>query len=111
MRLRFRQLQAFHATVESGTVTGAAEALGISQPGISNLLSELERQTVLSAVGEYQILGQTGDTFDGRLPKGLGHIYSTDGQTLLLEKMLIFAEIFLLMELTGTFLILQLWVP
>ena len=45
MRLRFRQLQAFHATVESGTVTGAAEALGISQPGISNLLSELERQT------------------------------------------------------------------
>ncbi|SMX28392.1 HTH-type transcriptional activator CmpR [Pelagimonas phthalicica] len=47
MRLRFRQLQAFHAIVEVGTVTGAAEALGISQPGISNLLAELERQTGL----------------------------------------------------------------
>lgn len=47
MRLRFRQLQAFHAIVEAGTVTGAAEALGISQPGISNLLAELERQTGL----------------------------------------------------------------
>ena len=47
MSLRFRQLQAFHAIVETGTVTGAAEQLGISQPGISNLLYQLERQTRL----------------------------------------------------------------
>lgn len=47
MSLRFRQLQAFHAIVETGTVTRAAEQLGISQPGISNLLSQLERQTRL----------------------------------------------------------------
>ena len=47
MKLRFRQLQAFHAIVETGTVTAAAEALGVSQPGISNLLAELERQTGL----------------------------------------------------------------
>ncbi|MCK8464469.1 LysR family transcriptional regulator [Aliiroseovarius sp. S1339] len=47
MRLRFRQLQAFHAIIETGTVTGAAESLGISQPGISNLLAQLERQTGL----------------------------------------------------------------
>jgi len=47
MRLRYRQLQAFHAIVDTGTVTGAAEALGISQPGISNLLAQLERQTGL----------------------------------------------------------------
>ena len=45
MPIRFRQLQAFHATYESGTVTGAAALLGISQPGISNLLSQLERET------------------------------------------------------------------
>lgn len=45
MSLRFRQLQAFHAIVETGTVTGAATQLGISQPGISNLLAQLERQT------------------------------------------------------------------
>jgi DNA-binding transcriptional LysR family regulator len=47
MSLRFRQLQAFHAIIETGTVTGAASHLGISQPGISNLLSQLERQTQL----------------------------------------------------------------
>ena len=45
MSLRFRQLQAFHAIVETGTVTRAAEQLGISQPGISNLLAQLERET------------------------------------------------------------------
>lgn len=45
MSLRFRQLQAFHAIVESGTVTAAATQLGISQPGISNLLAQLERHT------------------------------------------------------------------
>lgn len=45
MSLRFRQLQAFHAIVELGTVTAAAEYLGISQPGVSNLLHQLERQT------------------------------------------------------------------
>jgi len=45
MSLRFRQLQAFHATLDSGTVTGAAEQLGISQPAVSNLLAQLEQQT------------------------------------------------------------------
>jgi len=47
MALRFRQLQAFHAVIETGTVTGAAAALGISQPGISNLIAQLERHTKL----------------------------------------------------------------
>ena len=45
MASQFRQFQAFHAIIETGTVTGAAEALGISQPGISNLLAQLERKT------------------------------------------------------------------
>lgn len=45
MALRFRQLQAFHAIMDTGTVTGAARQLGISQPGISNLLVQLERET------------------------------------------------------------------
>lgn len=45
MSIRFRQLQAFHAIYETGTVTGAAALLGISQPGISNLLAQLERET------------------------------------------------------------------
>ncbi|MFT6458497.1 LysR family transcriptional regulator [Pseudophaeobacter arcticus] len=45
MNLRFRQLQAFHSVIETGTVTGAAALLGISQPAVSNLLHQLERQT------------------------------------------------------------------
>ena len=47
MTLRFRQLQASQAPVQSETVTGAAELSGISQPGISNLLAQLERKTRL----------------------------------------------------------------
>lgn len=45
MALRFRQLQAFHAIYETGTVTGASVVLGISQPGTSNLIAQLERET------------------------------------------------------------------
>jgi DNA-binding transcriptional LysR family regulator len=47
MATQFRQFQAFHAIMETGTVTAAAEQLGISQPGISNLLAQLERTTKL----------------------------------------------------------------
>lgn len=42
---RFRKIQALHAVIETGTVTGAAAQLGISQPGVSNLLAQLERET------------------------------------------------------------------
>ncbi|WDE05395.1 DUF839 domain-containing protein [Thalassomonas viridans] len=38
-------------------------------------VTEMERQTVMSAVGEYQILGQTNDIFAG-LPAGLGVIHN-----------------------------------
>ncbi len=47
MSTPFRQYQAFHAIIERGTVTAAAEHLGISQPAISNLLAQLERRTKL----------------------------------------------------------------
>lgn len=47
MNTPFRQFQAFHAIIERGTVTAAAEHLGISQPAISNLLAQLERGTKL----------------------------------------------------------------
>lgn len=40
--LQFRQIQALHAVVDSGTVVKAAERLGISQPGVSNLIAALE---------------------------------------------------------------------
>ncbi len=83
MRLRFRQLQAFHATVEAGTVTGAAEALGISQPGVSNLLSQLERETGLTLferlhsrlipTPEAELLHREIDT----MVRGLDHVTQT----------------------------------
>ncbi|GAA6181839.1 LysR family transcriptional regulator [Shimia sp. NS0008-38b] len=83
MRLRFRQLQAFHAIIETGTVTGAAEALGISQPGISNLLAQLERQTGLTLfermhsrlvpTPEAELLHREIDT----VVRGLDHVTQT----------------------------------
>lgn len=51
MALRFRQLQALHAIVETGTVTAAAEALKISQPGVSNLISQMERSMKIPLFG------------------------------------------------------------
>ncbi len=47
MSTPFRQFQAFHAIMDRGTVTAAADQLGISQPAISNLLAQLERRTKL----------------------------------------------------------------
>ncbi|MFT5593075.1 MAG: secreted PhoX family phosphatase [Oceanicoccus sp.] len=41
--------------------------------------TDQERQTVMSAYGEYQVIAQTGDTFSGGLPNGLGVIYDKDG--------------------------------
>ena len=83
MRLRFRQLQAFHAIIETGTVTGAAESLGISQPGISNLLAQLERQTSLTLfermhsrlvpTPEAELLHREIDT----VVRGLDHVTQT----------------------------------
>jgi DNA-binding transcriptional LysR family regulator len=42
--LQFRQIQAFHTIMGTGTVTQAAKRLGISQPGVSNLISSLEHE-------------------------------------------------------------------
>ncbi|WP_353352027.1 alkaline phosphatase PhoX [Oceaniserpentilla sp. 4NH20-0058] len=41
--------------------------------------STKERQTVVSAYGEYQVIAQTGDTFSGGLPNGLGVVYDKNG--------------------------------
>ncbi len=42
-----RQLDAFRAVMQHGTVTGAAEALGLTQPAISKLIAALEDETRL----------------------------------------------------------------
>jgi DNA-binding transcriptional LysR family regulator len=43
MSLTFRQLQVLHAVSRNGSVTGAAAALGVSQPAVSMLLRECAR--------------------------------------------------------------------
>ena len=43
--------------------------------------TELEKETVQLAVGEYQVLGQTGDTFAGGLEEGLATVLAVDGTT------------------------------
>lgn len=42
--LSLRSLRGFHAIVVSGSVTEAARRLGLTQPGVSRLLSQLEKQ-------------------------------------------------------------------
>ena len=51
--MRYRPLQALHAVIETGTVTAAAQNLGISQPAISNLLAQLQDQTKLKLGQEF----------------------------------------------------------
>ena len=41
--MNVRQLEAFRATIESGSITGAAELLHVSQPSVSRLIADLER--------------------------------------------------------------------
>jgi DNA-binding transcriptional LysR family regulator len=42
--MNLRQLEAFRAVIETGTVTHAGETLGISQPAVSKLVSHLARE-------------------------------------------------------------------
>jgi DNA-binding transcriptional LysR family regulator len=44
MKITFRQIDAFRTVVSTGTVTEAAAVLGISQPAVSRLISDLEEE-------------------------------------------------------------------
>jgi len=41
--MNLRQLEAFQATIQSGSITGASKLLHISQPSVSRLISDLEQ--------------------------------------------------------------------
>ena len=44
MKITFKQIDAFRAVISAGSVTAVAEILGTSQPAISRLLSDLEKE-------------------------------------------------------------------
>jgi DNA-binding transcriptional LysR family regulator len=54
MKITFRQIDAFKTVVQTGTVTETARMLGISQPAVSRLISDLE-----SEVG-FELFGRSG---------------------------------------------------
>jgi len=54
LKITFRQIDAFKTVVQTGTVTETARLLGISQPAVSRLISDLE-----SEVG-FSLFGRTG---------------------------------------------------
>lgn len=66
-----------------GSVNGlSVHDLPKSLPSLPVAQTQQERETVRVAVGEYQVLGQNGDTFDGTLTgsTGLGIIMDITGQ-------------------------------
>jgi len=44
MTVNQRRVEAFHAVMLSGSITSAAEKLGISQPAVSRLISDFEHE-------------------------------------------------------------------
>lgn len=50
--LNLRQIEAFKAVIEDGTVSRAADALFVSQSAVSKLLMNLEEKAGLRQVGQ-----------------------------------------------------------
>jgi DNA-binding transcriptional LysR family regulator len=54
MKITFRQVDAFKTVVQTGTVTESARILGVSQPAVSRLISDLESEV------EFKLFTRTG---------------------------------------------------
>jgi len=50
--MRLRQIEVFHAVYSSGSITGAAALLNVSQPSVSKVLAHAEQQLGYLARGK-----------------------------------------------------------
>lgn len=74
--LKLRQIEAFRAVVDAGTVSRAADSLYISQPAVSKLIAHLEEDTGLQLFDRVQ--GRLVPTTQGmRLYEELQRIYAS----------------------------------
>src|SRR5580698_280093 len=62
-QLNLRALKSFHEIIQSGSATAAAERLGLSQPGVSRLIAQLERDVGFDLF--YREKGRLVPTADG----------------------------------------------
>ena len=62
-QLSLRGLKSFHEIIQSGSATAAAERLGLSQPGVSRLIAQLERDVGFDLF--YREKGRLVPTADG----------------------------------------------
>jgi DNA-binding transcriptional LysR family regulator len=62
-QLNLRALKSFHEIIQSGSATAAAERLGLSQPGVSRLIAQLERDIGFDLF--YREKGRLVPTADG----------------------------------------------
>ena len=73
--INLRQIETFKALIEHGTVSGAAEAVAISQPAASKLLMHLESDTGLKLFDRHK--GRLRPTAQGqRLYEEIAHIFA-----------------------------------
>lgn len=73
--LNLRQIEAFKAVIEHGTVSQAALALGVSQPAVSKLLTHLEADSGLTLFD--RVKGKLAPTAQGiRLYQEIGRIFN-----------------------------------
>ncbi|WP_439532504.1 LysR substrate-binding domain-containing protein [Polymorphobacter sp.] len=76
-RSNLRTLRGFHAIVETGSVTGAARQLGLSQPSVSRMLADLEAEIGFQLFHRDRgrlILTADGMLLHGEVGRSLGSI-------------------------------------
>lgn len=76
-RIRMRHLRCFLAVAQTGSVTGAANELGVVQPSVSRSIRELEEtlgKTLFERTPKGVLLSVDGKTFYAHVSEGLGQI-------------------------------------